>query len=321
MDLNATPFRAFLKVAELGSFTRAAEALHVSQPALSSGIKELERQLGFALFERNSRRVQLTLEGRTLLVNARRVVLETDWMQQRAKDIRTNDLRIGVQYYSALVDERTALTDIFVRTHPAISMRVLTFDPAGLYESVRSGEADVALAIEPSDRTELSPIGLDGSTEFEVEVVAHKPLGILVPLGDPLAEREDVTAADLAGREIATINRFHGGAMGSAILRQLLKMGADVVRPPEGDVVSVKRYAGLHNILAVDVGWFSLPDVANAAPMRSIRMQDADRFSDLVMIRHRRRQRPAASLFWQFALERAEAERTVPPAPRPSIER
>ncbi|MBX3577392.1 MAG: LysR family transcriptional regulator [Rhizobiaceae bacterium] len=277
----------------------------MSQPALSSGIKELERQLGFALFERNSRRVQLTLEGRTLLVNARRVVLETDWLQQRAKDIRTNDLRIGVQYYSALVDERTDLTDLFSRAHPAISMRVLTFDPHDLYESVRSGEADLALAIEPSDRTELSPIGRDGSTEFEVATIARKPLSLLVPAGDPLAARASVSAADLAGREIATINRFHGGAMGSAILRQLLGIGASVVRPPEGDVVSVKRYASLNNILAIDVGWFSIPDATGAGAMRSVRLEGADRFSDLVMIRHRRGQRPAAALFWQFALERA----------------
>lgn len=310
MDLNATPFRAFLKVAELGSFTRAAEVLHVSQPALSSGIKELERQLGFALFERNSRRVQLTLEGHTLLVNARRVVLETDWMQQRAKDIRTNDLRIGVQYYSALVGERTALTDFFIENHPAISMRVLTFDPPGLYESVRSGETDLALAIEPSDRNELSPIGLDSGTDFEVAVLASKPLSVLVPAGDQLSEREFLSSGDIAGREIATINRFHGGAIGSAILRQLLNLGASVVRPPEGDVISIKRYASMQNILAIDVGWFSLPDVPGGRPMRSIPLHGADRFSDLVIIRQRRRQRPAASLFWQFAQGNAGSNTT-----------
>ena len=100
MDLNAGPFRAFLKVAELESFTRAAEALNISQPALSASIKELERRLGFPLFERSSRRVCATREGEALLVNAKRVVIETDWLQQRVRDIRDNELRIGVQHRS-----------------------------------------------------------------------------------------------------------------------------------------------------------------------------------------------------------------------------
>lgn len=63
MDLDASPFRAFLAVAKHRSFTRAAHEMHISQPALSATIRELERRLGFLLFERTSRHVGLTREG------------------------------------------------------------------------------------------------------------------------------------------------------------------------------------------------------------------------------------------------------------------
>ena len=68
MDLDGSPFRAFLAVAKHQSFTRAAAEMNFSQPALSAVIRELERRLGFALFRRTSRHVELTREGRDYLV-------------------------------------------------------------------------------------------------------------------------------------------------------------------------------------------------------------------------------------------------------------
>ena len=102
MDLEATPFRAFVKVAEHESFTRAAGELNISQPALSAMIKEMERRLGFRLFDRTSRRVSLTREGRALITNAKRVVLEHDWALQRAREILSNDLRVAAPLDSTL---------------------------------------------------------------------------------------------------------------------------------------------------------------------------------------------------------------------------
>jgi DNA-binding transcriptional LysR family regulator len=67
MDLDARPYRALVAIAQEHSFTRAAERLNLSQPALSAQIREFERRLGFALFERTSRSVALTAKGRLLL--------------------------------------------------------------------------------------------------------------------------------------------------------------------------------------------------------------------------------------------------------------
>ena len=95
MDLDASPYRIFVTIADELSFTRASSLLNVSQPALSARIREFERRLGFALFFRTSRRVKLTPEGRLYLGNARRMVKEVAWASQAAREIRDNDLRIG----------------------------------------------------------------------------------------------------------------------------------------------------------------------------------------------------------------------------------
>ena len=91
MDLDAKPYRAFVQIADSGSFTRAAEALHISQPALSAQIRELERLLGFALFHRPNRRVLLTAEGRIFLDYARRLIMETDWINKSARDCPSSE--------------------------------------------------------------------------------------------------------------------------------------------------------------------------------------------------------------------------------------
>ena len=123
MDLDARPYRSFLAVADSASFSRAAELLHVSQPALSAQIKEFERRLGFALFARSSRKVTLTTEGRLFVDRARRLVAETEGANNAARDIRTNQLRIGVAHHTSEIAERNALIDDFMIAAPDVPLR------------------------------------------------------------------------------------------------------------------------------------------------------------------------------------------------------
>lgn len=302
LDLDATPMRAFLKVAEKGSFTRAAEELNLSQPALSATIRELERRIGFQLFERTSRRVSLTREGRALLVNAKRVVLETEWMRQRAREIRTNDLRVAVQHHSVLIPERVELTDGFIEQHPDNATQVLTLSHSGLYEALRNDDADLAIVVEPSGGAELTPINPIVSGDFEVEVLMCRDVGLLVPAGHALWLREEIDGEELDGLPVAAINRVHGGAVASAVTRFLDELGAKVLRTPEGDAISVMRHAMRHGVLATDLGWFEVPGRLQNG-LRRLQIRGARASTDLLLLRRRRDPRPAAELFWAHALE------------------
>ena len=86
MDLDLRQVRYFVAVAEHENFSRAAQALHITQPVLSRQIRALERHLKVSLFERNSRGVWLTAAGETLLEEARKLLLATDAARQRVRE-------------------------------------------------------------------------------------------------------------------------------------------------------------------------------------------------------------------------------------------
>ncbi|OXR44241.1 Hca operon transcriptional activator HcaR [Nocardia cerradoensis] len=83
MDVHGRDLRYFVAVADELNFTRAAEALFISQPALSKQIRALERRIGAPLFDRDGRAVRLTAVGRTLLPHARKLL--ADWDIARAE--------------------------------------------------------------------------------------------------------------------------------------------------------------------------------------------------------------------------------------------
>lgn len=315
MDLEATPFRAFVKVAEHGSFTRAAAELNISQPALSAMVKEMERRLGFRLFARTSRRVGMTREGQALLVNAKRVVLEHDWALQRAREIRSNDLRLAVPNLSPMIAEHVALTEAFAALHPEARTDVLALAPSRLYDAVRSDQADLALTLEPSAQGELSPINATLGTEFETRVLATRPVGLLAPQGHPLAGRGGATEAELKGLRIAVVGRVHGGPLASAISRWLTELGAELVRSGESDAISLMRFAQRTGIAAIDIGWFDMARPIVAPALTRVVIEGRGLSSDLVMVRRPRAPRLLAESFWRFAAARVETCATnEPPA-------
>ena len=87
MNVTIKQLQAFLAVVEYGSFTRAAERLRLAQPALSRGIRELERQLAVRLFDRTTRRVELTEAGREFGAAAHKLMGDLDLAVRNAHDL------------------------------------------------------------------------------------------------------------------------------------------------------------------------------------------------------------------------------------------
>src|SRR5450432_3126512 len=117
MEPNVRLLRYFLAVADAGTFTEAAEVLHVSQPALSQQIKKLEVELGFAVFQRGTRRVTLTPRGKGLISSARQVIEAAEAYRRHARDLAggTQELTIG---YRAAHEATRAVVDAFRAERP-----------------------------------------------------------------------------------------------------------------------------------------------------------------------------------------------------------
>lgn len=135
-------------VARHGGFRRAAEQLHVAQPAVSAQIARLERELGVRLFERTSRRVELTQAGRLVLGRARRILSERDAVRadlDELAQVLRGTLRLGVTAVLGSLDLPAIIRD-FHRRYPSIDLTVRAALVDELLVDLANGRIDVAIA-------------------------------------------------------------------------------------------------------------------------------------------------------------------------------
>jgi DNA-binding transcriptional LysR family regulator len=161
--------RYLIAVAEAESFTRAAEQLLVSQPALSHQIRALERSTGAALLDRRPRTVALTPEGRELLAHARAAVASADAAVDAARAVgalEAGDLRLA-SLYSIALGIIPPVIRAWRRLYPGVRVELQEFSGADrLAEAMARGAADVAVAPAP-ERWE-GPVRALGAEEFVV---------------------------------------------------------------------------------------------------------------------------------------------------------
>jgi LysR family transcriptional regulator, carnitine catabolism transcriptional activator len=147
VDFTSRQLRAFLLVAQHHNFTRAAEALFITPSGLSLLIRELERQLGFRLFDRTTRHVALTPQGRRLLAVARRSLEELDGAVSRIGQIARqagDTLSVGAGLLVAANVLPQAIHE-FRTPRPELRIQLFDADPATILQRVRAGALDMGL--------------------------------------------------------------------------------------------------------------------------------------------------------------------------------
>nr|WP_156877943.1 LysR family transcriptional regulator [Sinorhizobium americanum] len=206
LPLDSDLLRTFLAVADTGNLTRAADAVRRTQSAVSMQIKKLEDLLGFPLFERHSRGVVLTAEGRRLVDNARRIVALLDdtaaALRQPALD---GSVRIGIseEYINSTLPKALGA---FAASHPNVEVTVQQGHSMSNLKSLDAGEIDIAVVFEPGGRTRN-------------EVLMVDPTVWAVSDQHGTHERRPVP--------IATYTYYEGGWCDDLAMRSLKKRGID----------------------------------------------------------------------------------------------
>ena len=181
--------RVFVSVAKHASFARAAEELHLSQPAISMQIKELESAVELPLFERSGRRVRLTMPGEYLLVYARRVLATLkEGGDMMAKLRRVQGGRITIGMVSTAEYFLPRLLARFRAQHPGVELRLALGNREGLSRMLHDNEVDLAVMGRPP--RELDTRG---------EPFAAHPLGIVAAPEHPLVRRREIAPKALDG--------------------------------------------------------------------------------------------------------------------------
>lgn len=177
-----------IAIADEGNLGRAAETLHVSQPALSYALRRLETELGLRLFDRHAGGVTATPAGRDVITEARRTVRQAARVAavaDRHRRGQTGVLRVGFEA-SGAGELTTRSRAEFARAHPGVRVEPKRFDWGGEAAALRAGQVDVAFVWLPADLTGLHS-----------EIVHTEPRVVGLPANHPLASAPSVSIMDV----------------------------------------------------------------------------------------------------------------------------
>lgn len=253
MKLDLTELRAFVAVSELASFRAAAEAIHLSQPALSRRIGKLERTLGVKLLERTTRRVAPTLAGREFARTARALLSEFDGALLAMREVGATPsgeitlacVSSAVQYFLPEV------VKTFHARHPRIRVRILD-DPANeVLSTVLRSEADFG-------------VNFIGTQEPEIDFrpILEEPFVLACRDDHRLARRRSVVWSELAGEEFMTVTKSSGN-------RLILDVALAGVKGRPAWFYEVRHIATLLGLVEAGLGVAAVPRIAMPPRRRS----------------------------------------------------
>jgi DNA-binding transcriptional LysR family regulator len=216
MDLK--DLRYSVAIADAGSFTRAAEHLHLAQQALSKQIGDLERELDVRLFVRVPRGTRLTPAGATFVEEARATLAQSERAKARARVTGRRDsetLRVGLMSCPIVIAAALAPLRSFRLRNPEVEIEIIEMAQLALSSAVRDGTLDVAIVCS-------SP---DDSGALGGECVWERPLGAVLPISHPVAAQPLARLRDLADLPLITFSRHTNPVVYDSLLHALAHRG------------------------------------------------------------------------------------------------
>jgi DNA-binding transcriptional LysR family regulator len=231
MDLRH--LRYFVAVAEERHFSRAARRLQMAQPPLSRQIQDLEAELGFSLFDRSKRRVELTPAGSVFLAHTRRIFSALDLAVHEAKRASVGESgRVVIGYLSSLAYSGiTELLRAYRARFPSIELALRELPPQEQIDALKEGRIDVGFVRGPLDDAALAS-----------ECVRREPLVVALPLDHPLASRKRIALEVLAREPFVLFPRQRSPAFFDQLMGLCRAAGFSphiVQEAPQLDVLSL----------------------------------------------------------------------------------
>ena len=266
MSASLRQFRAFVLLAEERHFTRAAAAMHLSQPAFSALIGALESDLGVRLFDRSKRQVALTPEGMGLEPAARRALMEFDQAIRSVQE-RTSLQRGRVSI--ALLPSLAAnwlpgVLAHFTGMHPGVRVEVADVLSEACIDSVLASRADFAIAAIRAD-----------SPSLQAQLFCADDFYLVCAAGHPLAQAKEIHLRDLAGfpfihlSRTSSVRQYLEAALHPHPMNTLMEV--DQLSTVMG---MVRANLGISVVPALTLFHFGYPEIAiRPLPLRRLKRQ------------------------------------------------
>lgn len=244
--MNTFQLKCFLAVAEYLNFTRAASAMHVTHPAISQQIKNLEEELNVQLFHRTTRSVRITQEGRAFLPDAKEIVDLSNRAKHRfeIQEEKIEVLTIGVYNPVCMTKLITPLSKL-VKERPSVHPRLLSVPFQGIYQLLEEGRLDAI-------------IGFKEERNFKYKGTFHEittvPWVVIVHKDNPLAQKEKIFREDLKQENLVIFGQNNAPV---SILRMHSSLMED--RPPH-DFYFLDNAEAINTLVASGIGISVLPE-------------------------------------------------------------
>ncbi len=291
-DATVRQLQIFEAAARALSFSRAAQELYLTQPAVSMQMRQLEHFAGVPLFERTGRRLHLTSAGEELVMHARavlRALEDADEVFAAMKGLRGGRVRLSVvstaKYFAPRLIAR------FTHSHPGVQMRLQADNREAVVRTLAANDVDLALMGRPPEESDVV------ATPF-----ADHPLVVIAPPDHPLARRRSVPLEALAGETFLV--RELGSGTRTAMERFFqehripLRIGLEM---PSNETIKQAVMAGL------GLSFISLHTIALELSARALAIVRAPGLPVMrqwyVVHRRAKRLSPAADAFKAFVLE------------------
>lgn len=223
--MNIRVLRYFIEIVREGNISSAAHRLHISQPALSRQIMELETTLGVTLFERGHRQIKLTQEGYYLYERAQEITALVDktTYHLQSTSVVSGTLDIGAGESSALMPLMDVLAQI-LRYYPEVRVNLTSGDSTAIRQQVGQGSLEFGVVMGHENLLNYNSLTLPAQNRW----------GILMRRTEPLAAKPVITPGDL---------------LGLSLLTSVQSRVQDTFRDWAGDLINKYNFVGNYNLL------------------------------------------------------------------------
>lgn len=293
MDLRQ--LKQFIAVAEMQSFRKAADRLHMAQPPLSVAIRKLEEEIGVTLLERNTRGVRLTEPGQAALVAAKRCIEQAENVKASAQAAANGDagrLRIGF-IGSVTFGLMPRLIHAFNKKYPNVKLELIEANNQSLLDAIESDALDLVFLRIPTTRP----------TEINFQIIQEDVFVAALPTHHPYAKKKSLCMKDLSEQLFISYVPSRVGGLHAAVSHILHSAG--VAPRITQEAMQVHTVIGL---VESGLGIALIPSINTSITSDRVvfkKMRDIPKVSPIgiALAHHTQRVSPAAQRFKDLAVK------------------
>lgn len=291
--MDTESLRALLAVADTGSFSKAAEELHLTQPAISKRIAQLEQQLGTRLFDRIGRHIALTQAGRLLHTRAEGILRALDDAERAIHDLSGHiggHLPLATSHHIGL-HRLPPVLRAFSERHPAVKLDIDFMDSEAAHGGILHGQLELAVVT-------LAP---DMPAALCAEPIWSDPLSVMVAHSHPLAAQRQSTLEELS--RYPAVLPGENTYTGQIVLGMFERAGLPVEVSLHTNYLEIIRM-----MVSVGLGWSVLPRSMLGRDLQALALPGAVMQRQLGAIWHRNRSLSNAARAFLDCLRQSASE-------------